>query len=141
MRITCLQVTTGWGSVLARRCALVEHRASVIRRMGAKVDVGHMMRLEREAGKSVVERKEGDDRPRGAGGDAMPPPQPKQPSERMLAASLGLTGPLSEEQRDRWIVPSAMERAALDSLRDGANSHDCFRHMDLLPDQPHIKER
>lgn len=53
----------------------------------------------------------------------MPPPAPRQPSIRAVAASLGVAGPLDEDAlKDVWTSePLPGERAALESLRVGAD--------------------
>jgi hypothetical protein len=52
----------------------------------------------------------------------MPPPLPHAPSVRQLAVSMGITGPLSAQDRDAWCCePSPAEVAALAALRSGAD--------------------
>ncbi|KAL3922701.1 MAG: hypothetical protein SGPRY_004464 [Prymnesium sp.] len=100
----------------AHRRQLVGRRAEMLARTGEEVSVSDMLLI--EAGSAS-----------GAHVVGMGPPQPRQPSERLLASKLGITGALSPQDRDVWSVqPSFGERATLTALRDGADGRMLVAH-------------
>lgn len=110
----------------AHRRQLVGRRAGTLARAGEEVSVSDMLLVEAglASGAQVV---------------GMGTPQPRQPSERLLASKLGVTGPLSPQDRDVWSVqPSSGERATLAALRDGADGRMLVAHGSASGSASHL---
>lgn len=78
--------------------------------------------------------------PPGRAAALMPAPPPRLLSLRAVAASLGLTGPLSTQERDEWRTPpSPGELSALASLRDGADTRLYMSHGSASGEPSHLR--
>lgn len=70
----------------------------------------------------------------------MPAPPPRVVSLRAVAHSLGITGPLSNRDRDAWSQPPAGgELAALAALRDGADTRLYSSHGSASGEPSHLR--
>lgn len=71
---------------------------------------------------------------------AMPAPPARLVSLRAVARSLGITGPLSTQDRDGWLsAPSRGELAMLASLRDGADTRLYMSHGSASGEPSHLR--
>mmetsp|Transcript_35760 Transcript_35760/g.86829 ORF Transcript_35760/g.86829 Transcript_35760/m.86829 type:complete len:479 (-) Transcript_35760:433-1869(-) len=70
----------------------------------------------------------------------MPAPPPRLVSLRAVAGSLGITGPLSTQDRDGWHAPpSHGELSMLASLRDGADTRLHMSHGSSSGEPSHLR--
>lgn len=70
----------------------------------------------------------------------MPAPPPRLVSLRAVASSLGITGPLSTQDRDGWHnPPSRGELSMLASLRDGADTRLHMSHGSASGEPSHLR--
>ena len=117
----------GLPTLSSRRVQLTARRASTLQRAGVEADVDTLLEAEAAAAGLHVPTAHGGARQLAVSHTwsspaTMPPPPPHAPSVRQLAAGMGITGPLSAQDRDAWCCePSPAELTALAALRSGAD--------------------